>query len=202
MAYPFIVVEGIDGAGKAAQIEELKKMAKKRRERIFVHKFPTETARDVHKHLEREIELDEEKLFEAYLTDIARMQEEIRRNLGLGWVVCDRYAISTVAYQSVKAPIEKRIAQVEAQGLLKPDKIIWIDVPVEIAMGRKAAQKTPDRHEADREFLGKVAENYLELYRKSFMCEDWTRIDGNAPVQTVAKRVRESFDKGMNTADF
>jgi len=202
MAYPFIVVEGIDGAGKAVQIEELKKMAKKRRERVYVHKFPTPAAKKIYEHLNGKVKLSEDELFEAYSKDIQNSQSQIKRDLGLGWVICDRYAISTVAYQSVETSIEKRIAQIDFLNFAKPDRIILLELPVSVAMKRKAGQKIPDRHESDKKFLEAVAQNYSKLYSTEFMCRNWVCVDADAEPKIVAKQIRESFEKGMNPADF
>ncbi|MFH0927564.1 MAG: dTMP kinase [Candidatus Micrarchaeota archaeon] len=190
MAYPFIVVEGIDGAGKEAQVERLADMARRRRERVFVHKFPTASAAKIHEHLSGGKKLDEDELFSLYSKDIMDGQEEIGRHIGLGWVICDRYLMSTAAYQAVESPLEKRVSEIEALGALKPSMVIWIDLPVDVAMKRKAGQKKPDRHESDGEFLGRVAANYEELYRRGFMCKEWARIDGVGSIEEVAKKIR------------
>lgn len=193
MAYPFIVVEGIDGAGKATQVEELQKLAKRRRDRVFVHKFPTQDAKKIHEYLNGKIKLSEDELFEQYSQDIQKFQEEIKRQLGLGWVICDRYAISTVAYQSILSDLQTRIKQIEKKQFAKPDTIVWIDLPVEVAMSRKAKQKTPDRHEADRKFLQKVADNYIKLYETEFMCSNWIRVWGDENPTIIAKEIRNAL---------
>jgi len=194
MTYPFIIVEGIDGAGKATQVEELQKLARKRRERVFVHKFPTQNPKKVHEHLQGKTKLSEDELFEQYSKDIMEVQDKIKYDLGLGWVICDRYIVSTVAYQSVEAGIEKRIAQIEKMNLLKPDTIIWIDLPVDVAMERKSKQKTPDRHEADRKFLEKVAQNYEELYKREFLIENWIRVWGDEEPRIITKEIRNALN--------
>ena len=193
MAYPFIVIEGIDGAGKATQVDYLSKLAKRRRDRVFLHKFPTESAAKIHEHLNGKIKLSEDELFELYSKDIEKFQDGIKRHLGLGWVICDRYAISTVAYQSVNEKIEKRVEQIEQMKLLKPDTVIWIDLPVDVAAARKQKQKTPDVHEADRKFLQKVSDNYLHLYENEFMCSNWIRVWGDEKPEIIAKELRNAL---------
>jgi len=193
MAYPFIVVEGIDGAGKATQVEHIRKLAKRRRDRVFLHKFPTESAKKIHDHLDGKIKLSEDELFLEYSKDIQKIQGEIKRHLGLGWVICDRYAISTVAYQSVQKDIDERMEQIEKMKLQKPDTIIWIDLPVEVAMERKQKQKTPDVHEADKKFLQTVSENYEHLYESEFMCQNWIRVWGDEEQNIIAKEIRNAL---------
>ena len=189
MAYPFIVFEGIDGAGKAVQIEHLKNVARKKRQRVFVHKFPTQNAKKIHRYLNGNQSLNEDELFEQYLTDIENEQQNIKTHVGLGWVICDRYAISTVAYQSIKQNMQKRIEQIDDAKLIKPDLVVWLDLPVDVAIARKTKQKKLDIHESNFEFLQKVLENYKKLYSDNFLAKEWLKINAQDEPQTIAKQV-------------
>jgi len=163
MAYPFIVLEGIDGCGKSTQVEELLKLLKRRRLSTAVHKYPTAEAAAVHEHLEHKRKLDGDALFEAFVDDLQKNQAKLAQDRQRAWVIADRYCISTAAYQGVDGRLAERVKQLEKYEWIKPDLVLWLDVGVDEAMSHKSAQKSPDRHEADRAFLEKVRTNFDAL---------------------------------------
>ncbi|MFA5107948.1 MAG: dTMP kinase [Candidatus Micrarchaeia archaeon] len=194
MAYPFVVFEGIDGCGKGAQVAELEKFVKKRRERVFLHKFPSESAKEVRAHLSGKKSYEEDELFSIYLQDIISAQEKMKADMLKGWVIADRYCISTAAYQSDKMDLQKRMMQIEEKGLLRANIVFWLDLPVAQAMKRKLGQKLPDRFEADSPFQKKVRENYEKLYRTSFMGAKWERIDASLEQRKIAEIIRAKIN--------
>lgn len=189
MAYPFIVVEGIDGSGKNTQIENISDYIRKKRQKVTVIKFPTDSAKRVHDHLQKKKDVDQDELFSAFLEDIEKMQDDIKKSLRRGWVVADRYCISTAAYQSVDSDIEKRVEQVEKKSLLKPDYLFWLDVQPHIGAKRKKKQGVQSRFDEDLEFLKKVRENYLSLYNRGFMCSNWIRIDATVDAKRIGTQI-------------
>lgn len=93
-------------------------------------------------------------------------------------VVLDRYVPSNVAHQASKlegaarAALEQRILELEFQifGLPRPDLVLLLDLPVARAqelVARKSPRQYTDRaadiQEADRAYLERVREVYLEL---------------------------------------
>ena len=193
MAYPFIVLEGIDCCGKETQVRELLKWLKRRRLPAVVHKYPTAGAKKVHEYLGRRQVMDADSLFSAFVDDLQAHQAQLAKDRGRAWVIADRYCVSTAAYQGVDGKLDARIAQLEKFEWVKPDFVLWLDLPVEEAMRRKAGQKKPDRHEADRAFLEEVRANFDSLYRRSFLCSNWKRIDASQPPERVAADIRAAI---------
>ncbi|MFH1306638.1 MAG: dTMP kinase [Candidatus Micrarchaeota archaeon] len=177
MENKFIAIEGIDGAGKATQVREIKKYLEGKGKKVFVHKYPTENAGKIKDYLEGKEEFGEEELFELYLKDIADEQGELKGNLENGWVIADRYCISTAAYQGVGGKLGERVLEIEGRNLIKPDLVIWLDLSAEEGMERKRGQKKLDKHEGNLRFLRNVRENFRKLYGMKFMCEKWEKID-------------------------
>ena len=63
----------------------------------------------------------------------------------------------------------------------RPDLVILLDIPVEVAMKRMRGKKL-DRFEADREFQERVRENYLRLFRREGLpildaCQEPARLE-------------------------
>ncbi|HIE04497.1 MAG TPA: dTMP kinase, partial [Candidatus Latescibacteria bacterium] len=79
-------------------------------------------------------------------------------------VVCDRYADSTLAYQGYGRGLDTGLIRTLngiATSGLAPDMTVLLDVPPEVAIGRKASE---DRFEGEGlDFLRKVREGYLKL---------------------------------------
>jgi len=194
MAYPFIVLEGIDGCGKTTQADELLKLLKRRRQPALMHKYPTAEAKAVKEYLHHERKLEGDALFKAFVDDLQTHQAKLIQDRQKGWVVSDRYCISTAAYQGVDGKLESRIEQLEKYEWVKPDLVLWLDLPVEEAMRHKSAQKDPDRHEADRAFLESVRINFDSLYRRHFMCSKYVRIDASQEPKDVAADIRASIE--------
>jgi dTMP kinase len=115
---------------------------------------------------------------EALLMSTARAQvvsDVIRPALNAGkCVLCDRYAMSTLAYQGFGhgVPFEAlRSLTTIATGGLEPDVVLLVDIPVGVSRARVAARATergkpPDRLEREDEaFHARVREGYLALAR-------------------------------------
>ena len=110
------------------------------------------------------------------------------------WVVSDRFADSTLAYQGYGKglPLADLAALHHlALGAFAPDLTLILDLPVEIGLQRAAARRgsgAPDRFEAENL---KFHQDLREAYRR-IAAEDPVRcvlIDANADPDTVAARV-------------
>lgn len=112
-------------------------------------------------------------------------------------VVVDRFAGSTLAYQGFGRGLD--IAEVRqacdlAAGGRWPDLSILLDLPLELAERRRAAEHAqlpgtgPDRIEAeDREFHKRVIEGFRALAEED--PEHWAAVDGSRTAAEVAAEV-------------
>lgn len=195
MAYPFVVFEGVDGSGKETQVQKLALALRRKRVPVRVHKYPTQQAGAVQGHLDGTHPLTSDELFRAFVADLLAGQARLASDRKKGWVLADRYCISTAAYQGVEGKLEDRIRQLQAKSWITPDLVLWLDLPVEEGMRRKAGQKLPDRNEADRAFLEQVRTNYGQLYRMEFLTANWERVDASQPPDKVAAIIRKTMEK-------
>ena len=166
----FITVEGIDGCGKTTQAEyiidglvEVGLSAKLVRE-------PggdpiSESIRKLLLHAEESMSDRAEALLmiasRAQLTDKVILPQIIDGK----WVVADRYADSTVAYQGGGRGLSvKSLSDINHFGTytLKPDLTFFIDISVEVANTRMSVARDRIESEGD-DFQQRVRDQYLML---------------------------------------
>lgn len=192
-----IVFEGIDGAGKATQVELLAKRLRSDGKHVTVFASPRydlPTGKLVRSALHGEFGdfVGLSPYFSAlpYLVDFAAWRDEIREALKKGTVICDRYVPSTVAYHSAKLTGQSAkdfVALIEGiafgnLGLPKPDKVVYLHIPVETAR-RLMDHKKKDQHERDTAYQGRVAMTYQELSKR----KEWSIVEcvGEGRMRTV-----------------
>ncbi|MDX9860789.1 MAG: dTMP kinase [Rhodospirillales bacterium] len=113
-------------------------------------------------------------LSEALLHYAAR-REHLRHTIlpalaGGRWVICDRFADSTMAYQGYGHGLGREvIAALHAAvvGDLAPDLTLILDLPVVDGLGRAASRGGEDRYERmDRTFHERLREGFLDIARR------------------------------------
>ncbi|QIP09833.1 dTMP kinase [Bradyrhizobium symbiodeficiens] len=196
----FITFEGGEGTGKSTQIKKLADRLKAAKLRIRVTREPGGSpGAEIMRHLVlsgmgRLLGPEAETLlFAAARDDHVRTLILPALNQGT-WVLCDRFADSTRAYQGSLGQVPESLINAMQRvtiGDLKPDLTIVLDLPVEIGLQRAAARRgsaTPDRFEGEK--LG-FHQGLREAYRK-IAADDPARcvlIDANSDPDTVAGRV-------------
>lgn len=196
----FITFEGGEGTGKSTQIKKLADRLKAAKLRTLVTREPGGSpGAEIMRHLVlsgmgKLLGPDAETLlFAAARDDHVRTRIQPALNQGT-WVLCDRFADSTRAYQGSlgHVPIELINAMQRVTiGDLKPDLTIVLDLPVEIGLQRAATRRgsaTPDRFESE---ALSFHQGLREAYRQ-IAADDPGRcvlIDANSDPDTVAGRV-------------
>jgi len=187
----FIVFEGIDGAGTETWSKFTINFLKNKGKKTTWLEFPdykSPWGKIIRSFLDGKLELSTEMQFLTYATDILKDLDTIKQERINGYVVSDRYFISTMAYQCARGfPEEKALAFFELFNYPKPDLIILLLINVDESMRRKMNEHGKlDRHEKDRELLTKVNENYMRYSREKYFSEHWTIIDTSDSIEEVS----------------
>lgn len=170
----FITLEGGEGAGKSTQRAALAEVLRAAGLAVEETREPggSAGAEEIRALLVEGAAGRWDAETEALLVFAARrdhLERRIRPALAAGhWVVCDRFADSTYAYQGYGRGLELaalRRLQAFAAGALEPDLTLLFDLPVELGLARAAGRAgTAERFEAlGRDFHARVRAGFLEL---------------------------------------
>jgi len=194
----FIVLEGIDGCGKTTQIEALREWLPGSGllppgARVVVSREPGGTALGqalrkllLHPPGATAPVLCAELLL--YAADRAQHVERVLRPaLHRGdWVLCDRFAGSTAAYQGYgrgwPVALLDTLETLTTSGL-QADLTLWLDVPLAESIRRRGGQPGDRIESAGEAFLARVDHGFERLADQ----RDWTRIDAGGPVAAVTE---------------
>lgn len=195
----FIVLEGVEGAGKSTQVALLSAWLDEAGVEHVVAREPGGTA--VGEAI-RAVLLDREDVEVPPITELllllaaraALVRDVVRPALAEGaLVVADRYDLSTIAYQGYGRGIaldDVRRANAVATGGLRPDLYVVLDVSVREGRARQKAQgKKADRMEREGvAFLERVRGGYLAASE----ADPAVRVlPGRGRPEEVAARIRE-----------
>jgi dTMP kinase len=204
----FISIEGGEGAGKSTQVRWL--VAALARAGISV-RATREPGGSPGGEAIRSLLLEGEKerwdaISEALLLVAARSDHVTRiitPALAQGvWVVSDRFADSTLAYQGYGRGVSLAdLAALHrfALGVFAPDLTVILDLPVDIGLLRAAARSAADRFERlDRGFHDRLRVGYLKI-----AADNPTRcllIDASSDPQTVHRAVVAAVEQRLGVA--
>jgi len=195
----FIVLEGVEGAGKTTQIPLLETFLKTGEIPVLKTLEPGGTI--VGRRI-REILLDPNLPAMAALTELllynaARAQhveEVIKPALNAGtYVICDRFSDSTLAYQGYGRELDhdiiNRLDEIATGGLI-PDLTIILDLSVNVGLARNAGAGKIDRMELESlEFHERVKNGFHEIAARKSHAVLISAVGGPEEVQQRIQKV-------------
>jgi len=181
----FIVIEGIDGAGKGLVIKHLASALfdANKNNHLFITREPYK--RDWLKKFLSTIDPNSRgnEALKLFAQDRTKHCKMISSCLNKGIIVLsDRYKHSTYAYQMAQGVSFDTIHDLH-NDLLVPDLTIVIDTPVDVALARIAAAREQTNAFQDEKLLRSVHANYHAL--KDKLDENIVFIDGNNDKDSV-----------------
>lgn len=173
----FITIEGIEGSGKSTQAARLAEALRGAGIPVRVTREPGGAvgAEAVRELIVSRTGCDWSPTSEALLHYAARrehLDKTVVPALDVGkWIVCDRFADSTMAYQGYGQELGREVVERLHDlvvGELTPDLTVVLDLPVDRGLDR-ARRRSPDgdRYERmDMAFHGRVRDAFLDIARR------------------------------------
>jgi dTMP kinase len=192
----FIVVEGMEGAGKSTIIQAIKEFLDGEQIVSVFTREPggTELGEKIRAIIKadstEEISARSELLL-MYASRVQLFERVIYPALLRGdWVIADRFELSSYAYQGGGRQLDKKFIQNLSffclQGF-KPDLTFFLDVPPEEGMQRAKARGAFDRIEQESsDFFARVYHSYLEAIQTD---ERICSIDATKNITDVKREV-------------
>jgi dTMP kinase len=205
----FIVIEGVEGAGKSTAIETVLQVLKENAKEVCTTREPGGTAlgeqlRDLLKNPAYQGILEPRaELLMLYAARVQLVEEVIKPAIARGvWVVADRFELSTFAYQGAGRGLDVSMIEALSQFCLngfQPNLTLFLDVPPEEGMQRVRARGASDRFEKEPiEFFMKIHACYVSYLNKR---KDIVRIDAKAPLTEVSESIRNTIQQFIESHD-
>lgn len=200
----FIVLEGLEGAGKTTArdvvIETLQQLGIK--EFVFTREpggTPlAEKLRQLIKQGEGdEVITDKAELLMLYAARVQLVENVIKPALAQGkWVIGDRHDLSSQAYQGGGRQIDAQLLATLKQTVLGdfcPDLTLYLDVDPEIGLSRARTRGELDRIEQQQlDFFIRTRQRYLQLVAAD---PNSITINANLAMQEVAQQIEQAITK-------
>jgi dTMP kinase len=196
----FVTFEGPEGSGKTTQLHMLASYLRERGEHVLTTREPGGTRIG---DRVRAILLDDRHremlpTTEFLLFSAARAQhvgQVIRPHLEQGGIVlCDRYADSSLAYQGYGYGRDVELLRAithYATGGLVPHLTLFIDLPVEVGLQRKARGSGDSWNRLEQmgiEYHERVRRGYLAMAAEE--PERWVVLDGTHDLRQIQAEIR------------
>lgn len=197
----FIVIEGIDAAGKTTQVHDLAKALEKRGEKVHLTKNPTdgEIGKFIRRVLTGKTKIPPVSFQFLFAADRHAQQQELLKHLKKGEIVIsDRYFWSALAYGIVDREgvaldrtgtvllVSQAILSMYDQHLI-PDKTLYLDIPVSLAVERlNRMSKTKELYEEEDKLL-QIDKAYKWLIKQ--FPKEITVIDGTKSEKEITDLV-------------
>lgn len=202
MTAKFIVLEGLEGAGKTSARDTVVAVLKELGINEFVFtREPggtplAEKLRQLIKQGEGdEVITDKAELLMLYAARVQLVENVIKPALKQGkWVIGDRHDLSSQAYQGGGRGLDANLLMTLKQAVLDdfvPDLTLYLDVDPEIGLARARSRGELDRIEQQQiDFFQRTRQRYLQLVEAD---EKSVTIDANLDFSEVNKQLRQAI---------
>ena len=192
----FIVLEGLDGAGTTTQLDRIAAKVRALGLPVLTTREPTDGPLG---HLLRQAltgrlslpagrgPLSPETLALMFAADrMDHLSAQVRPALDAGTVVlCDRYVLSSLAYQGAAVPMEW-VNELNREAL-SPDLTLFIEVDAEIAARRRQQRGAPVEMYEEDELQRRIAAQYRKAIRLREGGEKIVRVSGVEGIEAVTE---------------
>jgi len=206
MRSKYIVIEGLEGAGKTTArdlvVETLKTLGVD--EMVFTREpGGTQLAEKLRslvldiKSVGDEVITDKAEVLMFYAARVQLVDTVIKPALAEGkWVIGDRHDLSTQAYQGGGRGIDRGMLATLRDAVLgdfRPDLTLYLDVTPEVGLKRARARGELDRIEQESlDFFNRTRARYLELAAQDSSIRT---IDATQSLDEVTRDIRETVTR-------
>jgi dTMP kinase len=186
-----VVIEGIDGSGKSSVARRLASRWRRKGHRVVLTREPVD--RRLGKAAVELAPTDPWGAATLFSLDRLLARPAIARALRTGAIVLqDRSYFSTIAYQGerLSPQLRDRLHRLQTRIAIRPDRVLWLDVPPDLALARVRQRGGPRDALERRSFLRGVRRGYARLARDP----RWRRVDARGTVSAVVDRAEELLD--------
>ena len=198
----FIVLEGLEGAGKSTALTTIKRFLTTLVPELVTTREPGgthvgEVVRDLIKNAPDNEPLEaRSELLLFYAARIQLIEQVIRPALARGaWVLADRFELSTWAYQGGGRGLDlemiEHLSNFSVQNL-QPDLVLYLDLIPELGLQRVLERGKTDRIEQEAiDFFHRVHDAYHARLQNM---EQAVLIDASKPLAMVQYLIRNSLE--------
>lgn len=201
MVGKFIVIEGLEGAGKSTAhqcvVDVLKELGI---DDVVFTREPggtplAEKLRHLIKHETEEPVTDKAELLMLYAARIQLVENVIKPALAQGkWVVGDRHDMSSQAYQGGGRQLDRRLLQSLKENILgdfEPDLTLYLDIDPAVGLARARGRGELDRIEQQNlDFFHRTRARYLALVKDNPKA---VIINAEQSVEQVQQDIRQAL---------
>ncbi|VEI75026.1 Thymidylate kinase [Mannheimia haemolytica] len=197
----FIVIEGLEGAGKTTAHQViLKELEQAGITDVVMTREPggtplAEKLRHLIKHETEEPVSDKAELLMLYAARVQLVENVIKPALAEGkWVLGDRHDMSSQAYQGGGRKLDRHLLETLKESVLgtfEPDLTIYLDLDPVIGLERARGRGELDRIEQQSlDFFYRTRERYLELTRNN---DKAVIINAEQPIEQVTADIQQAI---------
>ncbi|AGI31567.1 TPA: dTMP kinase [Mannheimia haemolytica] len=195
----FIVIEGLEGAGKTTAHQViLKELEQAGINDVVMTREPggtplAEKLRHLIKHETEEAINDKAELLMLYAARVQLVENVIKPALAEGkWVLGDRHDMSSQAYQGGGRKLDRHLLETLKESVLgtfEPDLTIYLDLDPVIGLERARGRGELDRIEQQSlDFFYRTRERYLELTQHN---DKAVIINAEQPIEQVTADIQQ-----------
>ncbi|HHW7520071.1 TPA: dTMP kinase [Mannheimia haemolytica] len=195
----FIVIEGLEGAGKTTAHQViLKELEQAGINDVVMTREPggtplAEKLRHLIKHETEEAINDKAELLMLYAARVQLVENVIKPALAEGkWVLGDRHDMSSQAYQGGGRKLDRHLLETLKESVLgtfEPDLTIYLDLDPVIGLERARGRGELDRIEQQSlDFFYRTRERYLELTQHNNKA---VIINAEQPIEQVTADIQQ-----------
>lgn len=197
----FIVIEGLEGAGKTTAHQViLKELEQAGITDVVMTREPggtplAEKLRHLIKHETEEAINDKAELLMLYAARVQLVENVIKPALAEGkWVLGDRHDMSSQAYQGGGRKLDRHLLETLKESVLgtfEPDLTIYLDLDPVIGLERARGRGELDRIEQQSlDFFYRTRERYLELTQHN---DKAVIINAEQPIEQVTADIQQAI---------